>query len=315
LRLAVTDRCNLRCAYCMPDGGLGRTSGEAVLSAEEIERVVQAAQRVGIRKVRLTGGEPTLRADIVDIVRRLNGIAGVRELVMTTNGTRLSRLAAPLAAAGLRRVNIHLDSLDAARLAGLCGVDCLDQVVAGIDAAEGAGLIPIKVNMVVVRGCNEQDAVELARLTRDRDWQVRFIELMPLGAPAQFALERYVSSEETRSRIERAEGSLVPHPNGDLIGGGCLYRLRGGKGSLGFISPVSHSYCGTCNHIRVTADGHIRPCLLMEGELSLREVLDGGGSLDDLATVFRQAITCKPPRSQLDTGVYPEDRPMAAIGG
>lgn len=315
LRLSVTDRCNLRCKYCMPDAGAGWADREEVLTAEQIERVVRAAASVGIRKVRLTGGEPTLRADIVDIIRRLSAIPGVHELVMTTNGTRMSSLAVPLVAAGLRRVNIHIDSLDSERLAGLCGVDCLDQILAGVVAAERAGLVPIKINMVVVRGGNEQDAVDLARLTRDRDWQVRFIELMPLGEPAQFALEHYVSSQATRSRIEHVVGHLTPLSGGDLIGGGQLYRLPGGKGSLGFISPVSHSYCDMCNHIRVTADGRIRPCLLLEGELNLREALRSGGSIDDLAAMFRQAVTGKPHRSQLDAGVYPEDRPMAAIGG
>jgi cyclic pyranopterin phosphate synthase len=317
LRLSVTERCNLRCKYCMPDEDARRVSREEGLTAEEIAKVVRAAVAVGIRKVRLTGGEPTLRADIVEIVRHLGAISGVEELVMTTNGTRLAALAGALAAAGLRRVNVHLDSLDAARLRQLCGVDCRDRILAGLAAAEQHGLAPIKVNMVVVRGYNEQDAIDLARLTRERDWQVRFIELMPLGEPAAFALAHYVSSQETRENIERALGSLLPCVEGDLIGGGPLYRLPGGRGSLGFISPVSHAYCDTCNHIRVTADGCIRPCLLLEHDqlFDLRAVVRRGGSLDDLAALFREAIGGKPRCSQLGAGIYPADRPMVAIGG
>lgn len=317
LRLSVTDRCNLRCKYCMPDGGSGRIRREAGLSAEEIGKVVQAAVAVGIRKVRLTGGEPTMRADIVEIVRHIGAIAGVEELVMTTNGTRLAALAGVLAAAGLRRVNVHLDSLDAGRLQHLCGVDCRDRILDGLAAAERHGLAPIKVNMVVVRGYNEQDAIDLARLTRERDWQVRFIELMPLGEPAAFALAHYVSSQETRENIERALGRLLPCSDGDLIGGGPLYRLPDGRGRLGFISPVSHAYCDTCNHIRVTADGCIRPCLLLDhGQpFDLRAAVRGGGSLDDLIALFREAIGGKPRGSQLDAGIYPADRPMVSIGG
>jgi len=317
LRLSVTERCNLRCKYCMPDGVAGRVSREEGLNAEELAQVVQAAVAVGIRKVRLTGGEPTLRSDIVEIVRRISAITGVEELVMTTNGTRLGALAGALATAGLRRVNVHLDSLDAARLRQLCGVDCRDRILDGLAAAERHGLAPVKVNMVVVRGYNEQDAIELARLTRERAWQVRFIELMPLGEPAAFALAHYVSSQETRESIERTLGKLSPCAEGDVIGGAPLYRLPGGRGSLGFISPVSHAYCDTCNHIRVTADGCIRPCLLLEHAepFDLRAAVRNGGSLDDLTELFRAAIGGKPRRSQLDAGIYPADRPMVAIGG
>jgi GTP 3',8-cyclase len=315
LRLSVTERCNLRCRYCMPDGGFDPASSEDLLTAEEIERVARAAVQVGVRKLRLTGGEPTLRADIVEIVRRLSGIDGVHELVMTTNGIRLPRLAAPLFSAGLRRVNIHLDSLNADHMTRLCGAPCLDRILAGIEATESAGLVPVKLNTVVVRDHNEEDVVDIARLTLEHDWQVRFIELMPLGEPAQFAIDHYVSSQETMARIEAALGVLRPLYDGDLVGEARLYRLTGGCGSLGFISPVSHSYCNCCNHIRVTADGRIRPCLLSDDELNLRHVLRNGGSESDLLTLFGRAIVNKPKESQLGHGVFPDGRPMARIGG
>ncbi len=315
LRLSVTESCNLRCKYCMPDEGPGVKTGEDLLTAEEIERVIRAAVQVGVQKVRLTGGEPTLRPDIVEIVRRLVAVEGMHELVMTTNGTRLSRLANPLADAGLRRVNIHIDSLDERHLASLSGSACLGAVWRGIEAAERAGLVPIKLNTVVVRGFNEADVAEIARLTMERDWHVRFIEMMPLGRPAGFALERYVSNLETKHRIETELGELVPLYGGDLVGEARLYRVTGGRGDLGFISPVSHAYCDRCNHLRVTCDGRVRPCLLCDDELDLRLLLRAGGTVAELADRFRQAIAYKPQASRLEQGVYPARRSMAGIGG
>ncbi|MDW8071014.1 MAG: GTP 3',8-cyclase MoaA [Anaerolineae bacterium] len=315
LRLSVTDRCNLCCRYCMPEGKDRRKSRVRLLTASEIEQVARAAVGVGIRKIRLTGGEPTLRPDILEIVHRLSRIPGLEELVMTTNGMRLKQLAMPLREAGLHRVNIHLDSLNDAHVKDLSGRGCLKQVWEGITAAEQAGLVPIKLNVVVVRGYNDGDVVDMAGLTLQHPWQVRFIELMPLGEPAQFALEHYIASQETRTRIERALGPLVAEPvhghDVDLFG----YRLPGGKGWLQFISPVSHAYCYRCNHVRVTADGRIRLCLLCDEEWSLREGLRSRDPLGALTECFSRAIQCKPHGSQLAQGVFPTSRPMAGIGG
>lgn len=314
LRLSVTDRCNLRCRYCMPDGGEKQGLRVRLLTASEIEEVVRAAVRVGIRKIRLTGGEPTLRSDILEIVHRLSNISGVEELVMTTNGVRLAQLAVPLREAGLRRVNIHLDSLNRAHTKALSGSDCLRRVWDGIIAAEQAGLSPIKLNVVVVHGYNDSDVVEMARLTLQHPWQIRFIELMPLGKPARFAIEHYVASQETQARIESALGPLVAEPayeDADISS----YRLAEGKGRLEFISPVSHAYCQRCNHIRVTADGHIRLCLLRDDEWSLRDGLCASDPVGALADLFSHAIQCKPYSSQLARGIFPTSRPMAGIGG
>ena len=315
LRLSVTDRCNLRCKYCMPDEGLGPVARDDLLTDEEIEHVARAAAQVGVQKLRLTGGEPTLRPDIVQIVRRLAAVDGIRELVMTTNGVRLPQLAGPLLGAGLRRVNIHLDSLDPGHVTGLSGSACLEKVWDGIAAAERVGLVPIKINTVVARGYNENDVVDIARLTLDRDWEVRFIEMMPLGQPARFSLERYVPNTETMQRIEAALGHLMPLYSGDLVGEARIYRLPGGRGNLGFISPVSHSYCDSCNHIRVTSDGRVRPCLLSDEELDLRQALRAGGTTADLVSLFRQALAQKPQASLLAQGVFPAARPMVGIGG
>lgn len=315
LRLSVTDRCNLRCRYCMPDGKGKRKPRVRLLTTSEIENVARAAVQVGIRKIRLTGGEPTLRSDILEIVHRLSNIPGLEELVMTTNGIRLAQLAVPLREAGLRRVNVHLDSLNSAHVKALSGSDCLRRVWDGIVTAEQAGLSPIKLNVVVVHGYNDLDVVEMAQLTLQHPWQIRFIELMPLGKPAGFAMEHYIASRETRARIENALGPLVAEPaygdDADIPS----YRLAEGKGYLEFISPVSHAYCHRCNHIRVTADGRIRLCLLRDDEWSLRDGLHSSDPVGKLADLLSCAIQCKPYSSQLAQGIFPTSRPMAGIGG
>jgi len=315
LRISVTDRCNMRCGYCMPVEQRGFVPSEDLLTPLEIEQLAQAAVSLGFDKLRLTGGEPTLRRDIVEIVERLARVPGVRELLMTTNGIRLPWLAEPLAQAGLRRVNIHVDSLDEVHLARLTRFNGVNKVWAGIEAAERAGLRPVKLNAVVVRDYNEEDVVDLTRLTLEREWHVRFIELMPLGEPAGFALDHFVPTQESMDRIERALGPLLPLNDGKLQGEAHLFRLDGGRGSVGFISPVSHPYCDSCNHMRVTADGRIRLCLLSEEELSVRDVLRGGGSIQDLEALLRRAVACKPPGSQLEQGVFPANRAMVRIGG
>lgn len=315
LRISLTDRCNLRCVYCMPLTGLTFVPNPELLTVDEIEKIVRAAVEVGFRKVRLTGGEPTLRQDIVDIVRRLNRIDGVEQLVMTTNGYRLPHIAQELAEAGLKRVNIHVDSLNPDRLPKLMRHGGLDKVWAGIEAAEKAGLLPIKLNAVITRGYNDEDAVDLARLTLSKPWQVRFIELMPFAGPTEIALNNYVSSDEIKSWIEAEMGPLFDVNGGQLDGEARLYRLAGSLGNIGFISPVSDPYCDDCNRMRLTADGRIRLCLLSDAEINFRDTLRNGGSHQDLVKLFERAITNKPVGHQLKNGIYPEARTMSQIGG
>ena len=315
LRLSVTDRCNLRCLYCVPAERPDPIPEAELLSASELEQVARAAIEVGFAKVRLTGGEPLTRRDVVEVVTRLAGLPGMRELVMTTNGLRLAELARPLFEAGLRRVNIHLDSLDRARAQRLMQLGAPDKVWAGILAAEQAGLTPIKLNMVVVRGHNEPDVVEMARLTREREWHVRFIELMPIGAAAGFALEHYVSSQEVMAHIEATLGRLLPLNGGALVGEARLYRLQDGRGTLGFISPVSNPYCASCDHMRVTADGQLRLCLLADQEIDLRQALRSGASHQELVRLFQQAIAAKPRGNHLQHGQLATKRAMIHIGG
>lgn len=317
LRISLTERCNLRCAYCMPTEGLSFAPDAELLDAAEIEAVVRAAATVGFRKVRLTGGEPLLRADVVDIVRRIAGVAGIADISMTTNGIRLPQLAAPLKAAGLRRVNVHINSLNPENLSRLMRWGRLEDLWAGLHAAEAAGLLPIKINAVVARGFNDEDVVDLAALSLIHDWTVRFIELMPLGAgqESRFAINRYVPNHEVKARIEAALGPLEALPNADAADEARNYRLAGAPGRVGFISPVSEPYCGTCNRMRLTADGKLHLCLLHDDELDLRAALRGGGDSEALAAILARAVAAKPTGHALNRGIHTEARRMHAIGG
>jgi cyclic pyranopterin phosphate synthase len=317
LRISVIDTCNLRCVYCMPVRGLTFVPSEELLTADEIERVARAAVTVGFRRVRLTGGEPTLRPDIVDIVRRVAAVPGLSDVAMTTNAILLPRMARPLREAGLTRINIHVDTLDPERLKRIMRFGTLSEIQAGIDAAEEAGLSPIKVNCVVTRGYNEGDVVDMARRTLEKGWHVRFIELMPLGngEAAHVALSQFVPSRETRERIEAALGPLHPLPNANPSDESRNFRFPGAPGVVGFISPVSEPYCGTCNRMRLTADGRFHLCLLHDDELDVKRLLRSGGSQGDVAAVLARAVGLKPTGHNLDEGVSTEQRQMFQIGG
>jgi cyclic pyranopterin phosphate synthase len=317
LRISLTDHCNLRCVYCMPLEGPSLAPSAAFLSAAEIETVARAALSVGFRKFRLTGGEPTLRADLCEIVERVAALPGVRDLAMTTNAVRLPALARPLVAAGLRRVNIHLDSLDPSRLARVMRWGSLDEIWAGIEAAEAAGLRPLKLNAVVARGFNEEDVVPLAALTLARDWHVRFIETMPLGTGevAALARSRLVPNAETRARIVDALGPLEPLPAQDPADEARNHRLPGARGVVGFISPVTEPYCATCNRMRLTADGRFHLCLLNDDELDVRAALRAGGGIDAIGAILLRAVEHKPTGHRLDLGLSTERREMYQLGG
>lgn len=318
LRLSVIDHCNLRCVYCMPLRGLSFIPSPELLSAAEIEQVARAAVQVGFRKFRLTGGEPTLRPDLVEIVRRIAAIPGVQDLAMTTNAILLPRLAQPLVDAGLRRINVHVDSFDPVRLKKLMRFGTLEEIERGIAAAEAAGLAPIKINCVVTRDYNDGDVVEMARRARERGWQVRFIELMPLGGgeAAHVALSQFVPTAETRARIEAALGALLPVANAHPADESRNFRFAdGGPGLVGFISPVSEPYCGSCNRMRLTADGKFHLCLLNDDEMDVKKALRNGGGLEKVAEILARAVAAKPTGHRLDEGISTEDRAMFQIGG
>ncbi len=319
LRISLTDRCNLRCVYCMPLNGLRFCPNEELLTAAEIETVARAALRAGFRKFRLTGGEPTLRPDLLEIVQRLAALGGVRDLALTTNAILMARLARPLKDAGLRRVNVHLDSLNPATVERQMRWGTLADIWKGLAACEEAGLTPIKLNAVVAAGYNENEVADLAQLTLERDWHVRFIELMPLGGGecARLAMQRYVSNIETRRRIEEALGPLAPLEASSLSDESRNFRLPNARGVVGFISPVSEPYCGTCNRMRLTADGKFHLCLLNDDELDVRQVLRSGArdAEERVAQILLKAVQVKPTGHHLLEGRSTERRSMFQIGG
>ncbi|MBE7434634.1 MAG: GTP 3',8-cyclase MoaA [Anaerolineales bacterium] len=317
LRISLTDRCNLRCVYCMPKDGLQWQPREEQLSADEILRVVETASRWGVRRVRLTGGEPLMHPLIVEIVRRIASIPNIEEVSLTTNAMLLGRLAQPLADARLSRVNISLDTLDRKKFTRITRGGDIDQVWEGIAAAERAHLTPIKLNTVIVRGLNDDELPALARLTIVHDWHVRFIELMPVGNIQDWGdgfptpSERYVSVQEMRAQLS----AFDIQPVQAVIGNGPArtFRIPGALGTVGFISPLGEHFCDTCNRLRLTADGKLRPCLDNSNEISLREAVRSGQPLDDH---YRQAILNKPQHHKMLTTVPAgSQRGMSQIGG
>ena len=314
LRISLTDHCNLRCVYCMPEDMTFRPNAD-LMQDDEIILFTRLFARLGFHKFRLTGGEPTIRAHVVDLVREISNTPGVRSLSMTTNGVLLSRLAHPLARAGLQRVNISLDTLDSDKFHRLTRWGKLEDVWEGIEAAENAGLTPIKINAVLVQGYNEADVVELARLTLDHPWQVRFIEMMPFGGATDLQTSHVVRAEEMQIRIQNALGPMETANGGKLDGEARLFHLPGAKGDLGFISSVTQPFCASCTRARLTADGRLRLCLLREGEVDLLTPLRAGSSLGDLRQLILDGIWQKPWGHGLADGIIPLNRVMSEIGG
>lgn len=316
LRISVMDRCNLRCSYCMPLEGLRFLPEKELLTAKEIALVAEAATSAGFRKFRITGGEPTLRKDLVEVVAGIRAVSPAADISMTTNGILLPKLAPELAEAGLDRVNVHIDTLDAVRIRQVMRLADLDKLLAGIEAAEDAGLDPIKINSVVVRGVNEDDVVSLARQTLTRPWNVRFIELMPFGSgdEADLAKNQVVSSAETMEKITSSIGALESVPPGHPSDESRNYRFSGAKGIVGFISPVSDPFCSSCNRVRLSADGRLLLCLLRDDEADLRAVIRGGGGNEAVREALCAAILKKPVGHALDQGVN-ASRLMHEIGG
>jgi GTP 3',8-cyclase len=301
LRLAVTETCDLRCRYCMPEDGL--TPRGEPLSADELVVIAEAAAKCGINKIRLTGGEPLLRADILELCKRIGRIEGVTSLCLTTNGMRLAALADPLRAAGVCRVNISLDSLNPSRYAELTRGGDLSAVLYGLQAALRAGFERVKVNCVLIGGVNDGEIADFVALTRDKPLEVRFIELMPMGECANWPKERFVSAE----RVPAVCPELVPTANEGVAH---RYRLPGAAGTVGLIRPMSHAFCGECDRIRVTADGMLKPCLHSSEEISLRGLAGA-----ELLARIREGIGDKPAAHRLNGSGTGTSRRMSQIGG
>lgn len=314
LRVSLTDACNLRCVYCMPEDIRFRPAA-ALLQDDEILTLIRVAASLGVDKVRLTGGEPTVRHGVVDLVREIVAIPGIARVVMTTNGVKLAEQAEALAAAGLAQANISLDSLDPAKFRRITRRGDLADVWRGIAAAEAAGLLPIKLNCVVTRGFNDDEVVELARLSLANPWEIRFIELMPFGSVADFQQDQVVSSAETRRRIEAALGPLEAVPGHNGHDPARPYRLPGARGRLGFISSVSEPFCEGCNRLRLTADGRLRLCLLRDDEADLLTPLRAGADFTTLRRLMAEAAFRKPWGHRLEQHDIAKSREMSQIGG
>lgn len=304
LRLSVTDLCNLRCVYCMPEDGIEKRCHSDILSVEEIEEIVRASVACGIRKVRVTGGEPLVRNGIIDICRRISAIPGVEELCITTNGTLLPQYAKPLKEAGVKRLNISLDTLNDEKYKMITRNGDLKDILSGIHAALDAGFESIKINAVLIGGVNDNEIPALLDLTRRNNINVRFIELMPIGECADWSHERFISN----SKVLEAAPELI---EAGSAGVAKLYRLPGGIGTVGLISPISSHFCPTCNRIRVTADGKLKPCLHSSDEVNLR-----GLHGQELIDTIKNAVRIKPSRHHLDENAASDSqRNMNAIGG
>jgi cyclic pyranopterin phosphate synthase len=314
LRISLTDHCNLRCIYCMPEEMVFRPRAE-MMQDEEVLFLARLFAELGFDKIRLTGGEPTVRAHIVDIVRGITTTPGIRSVSLTTNGMLLSKLADPLAAAGLGRVNVSIDTLNPAKFKRMTRGGDMETVWEGILAAEAAGLTPVKLNAVVVRGYNEEDVVDLANLTREHHWQMRFIEMMPFGGSTDLQTKQMVSSQEIQDRIEQSLGSLNPVSGGDLGGEARLYRIPGAQGDIGFISSVSAPFCADCSRARLTPEGILRMCLLRDDEVDLLTPLRAGASLEELRKLVLEAVWNKPWGHGLANGEIAINRAMNEIGG
>lgn len=314
LRISLTDACNLRCVYCMPEQMTFRPR-EDLLSDDELRRLITLFGAVGFRKIRFTGGEPTLRPALVDLVRHATQTAGIESIGLTTNGVLLGKLAEPLYAAGLRSINLSLDTLDPEKFRTITRWGRLDTVLAGLDAAARTGL-RIKLNAVVSRGTNDrEDVVALARFTLTQPWQVRFIEQMPFGNNSEFQERSRVDEAELLDVLREAFGPLELVNGGKLDGEARLFRIPGAAGAIGFISPVSKPFCADCNRLRLTADGVLRLCLLRDNEVPLLPLLRGGADDATLTTHIRQAVLDKPWGHGLEQHLFPATRGMSEIGG
>lgn len=315
LRISVTDKCNLRCVYCMPESGLPWLPKSEILSYEEIAAIVRAGASVGVRSIRLSGGEPLIRKDLHRLVADIAAIEGITDIALSSNGLLLEQQIDGLMAAGLKRVNVSLDTLRADRFEEIARRPGLDRVLAGIEAAIARGLTPVKINCVVMRGKNDDELTAFAEWTKSRPVFVRFIELMPVHENLDVQRDAYISADEILDRV-RAIGDLRPSPGPGGNGPARYFAFDNAAGAIGVISPLSHDYCERCNRVRLTASGKLRLCLFGDYEVDLRTPLRAGASTEDLASTLRSAMLIKPERHHLRLGeASSRMRAFSEIGG
>ena len=319
LRVSITDRCNLRCMYCMPKEGVSLAGHDDILHYEEIYRIIRLSVNAGIKKIRLTGGEPLVRRGICDFIASLKALSDLQDISLTTNGILLEGLAEQLLQSGIRRMNISLDSLSPAKYTWITRGGDLAAVLRGIDAVKRLGCSPIKINVVIIKAFNDDEILEFAKLSIDNPFQIRFIELMTLGRTDLDHKSKFISNEIVKKmicqtyRMEPIDG----HKN-SIDGPAQIYRVEDGLGEIGFISPVSHQFCHRCNRLRLTADGHLQACLLTNEELDLRRPLRNGHSDGEMTELIRQAIARKPMRHDLpcsENHIKKCMKNMSSIGG
>ncbi len=313
LRISVTDRCNLRCIYCMPPGGICLLSHHDILTYEEIYTIAEAAAELGINKVRISGGEPLVRSGLSGLIQMLAQIDAIDDISLTTNGILLGRYAAELKSAGLRRVNVSLDTLKPDKFEFITSGNNLGDVLEGINVARSVGLDPVKLNMVVMSGINDDELLDFATKTINEGWHVRFIELLPFAAASTIALQ-FVPVSDMRRHLEQL-GELEPCLPGVGNGPARYFRFPQATGTIGFITPVSEHFCFRCNRLRLTADGNLRPCLLAEEEIDLKQPLRGGIPSAGLKQLIEEAVASKPLRHHLAEGYIPKNRSFSQVGG
>lgn len=316
LRISVTDRCNIRCYYCMPEKDVVFVDRHEILSFEEIERFARIGASLGVNKIRITGGEPLMRKDLPVLVRRLSSIEGVRDIALTTNGVLLAGQAEALYEAGLRRINVHLDTLDAGRFRQITRRGELDRVLEGLETARRLGFAPIKINAVAVKGLVEPDIAPLARFGREKGYEIRYIEFMPLDAQGLWDRSRVLLADDILRMLEAEIGPLEAQPDPDPRCPALEYRFRDGAGRIGFIASVSRPFCLHCNRIRLTADGRLRYCLFAIEETDVKSLLRGGASDAEIGALIRRTVAAKWLGHEINTAKFvPPPRPMYAIGG
>jgi cyclic pyranopterin phosphate synthase len=316
LRVSVTDRCNIRCFYCMPETAVKFEAREKLLTFEEIERFVSVAAKLGVRKIRLTGGEPLVRKNVSTLIRKLSAIEGIEDLALTTNGVLLARQAEELYDAGLRRINVHLDTLDRERFKKITRRDDFERVIEGIETCQRLGYGPIKINVVAVKNLIEPDIAPMARFGRERGIEIRYIEFMPLDSQGIWDRGRVLLADDMIATLEREIGPLEEIPDGDPRAPATEYRFADGIGRVGFIPSVSRPFCLNCNRLRITADGHLRYCLFAVEETDIRALIRGNASDEEIAAAIAGSVHAKWLGHEINsTQFVAPPRPMYSIGG